>query len=295
MLVFLRILGRSFSVLKQNDPLRMAGATAFFTTFALPPILIILFQIFSLFLSGRQVGTEIREILSATLGNEGATQIRRTARGFRTLAQNWYIATGGFIFLLFVATTLFTVIKNSLNDIWNIKVKDKPGILFNLWLRTRSLAVILITGLLFMAGIFIDGFEVLAGEHIEKTWHGGGNFFKGALNEIVGVVIVTSWFIILFRFLADGRPTWKAAIAGGVLTGILYSTGKTLLSALIKNSNIATIYGASASIVLILLFVFYSAFLLYYGASFIKVYSEATGKQVQPRNKAYRYQLREVS
>jgi membrane protein len=278
--------------MKQNDPLRMAGATAFFTTFALPPILIILFQIFSLFLTGGKGGTEMMEILSATLGNEGAAQIRRTASGFRKLAENWYIATGGFIFLLFVATTLFTVIKNSLNDIWKIKVKDKPGILFNLWLRTRSLAVILITGLLFIAGIFIDGFEVLAGEHIEKIWHVGAKFFKGALNEIVGVVIVTSWFIILFRFLADGRPAWKAAIAGGVVTGILYSAGKTVLSFVIINSNIATIYGASASFVLVLLFVFYSAFLLYYGASFIKEYSEAIGKPIQPRNKAFRYQLR---
>jgi membrane protein len=294
MLIFLRLLGRSFSVMQQNDPLRMAGATAFFTTFALPPILIILFQIFSLFLGGGQFGKEMMEILSATLGNEGAAQIRRTARGFRTLAQNWYIATGGFIFLLFVATTLFTVIKNSLDDIWNIKVKDKPGILFNLWLRTRSLVVILIAGLLFLAGIVIEGFEALAGEHIEKTWQGGGKYFRGALNEIAGAVIVTTWFIILFRFLADGRPAWKAAIAGGVLTGILYSGGKTLLSTLIKNSNIATIYGASASIVLVLLFVFYSAFILYYGASFIKVYSEAIRKPVQPRNKAYRYQLREV-
>jgi membrane protein len=117
-------LKQAFIEMKKNDPLRMAGATAFFTTFALPPILIILFLLFTLFLSGRVVGTEMMEILSSTFGRGSANQIRTTTRGFRDIAQNWYIAAGGLVFLLFVATTLFTVIKNSLNDIWDIRVKE---------------------------------------------------------------------------------------------------------------------------------------------------------------------------
>lgn len=294
-LIFLRLIGRSFNEIKKNDPLRMAGATAFFTTFALPPILIILFQVFSLFLSQRLVGSELAKLLSETLGTEVAAQLRQTTRGFRTLVQNWYTAVPGFLFLVFVATTLFTVIKNTLNDIWNIKVKEKPGLLFSLGLRARSMGIILATGILFLAGIFMDGFEILAGKNIEKIWPGGGGFFKGALNEIVGFVIVTTWFIVLFRFLADGRPAWKAAIAGGLLTGLLFSGGKTLLSFLMKNSNIGIIYGPSASLVLILLFVFYSSFILYFGASFIKVYSDAISKPVEPVQKAYRFRLQKVN
>src|SRR3982751_2319051 len=99
-----------FREMKNNDPLRLAGATAFFTSFALPPILIILFQLFSLFVNRRFVGSEMMQVLKDTFGEEGANQIRVTARGFRTIATNWYTATGGFLFLIFVATTLFTVI-----------------------------------------------------------------------------------------------------------------------------------------------------------------------------------------
>lgn len=293
--VFWWSLKESFREIKKNDPLRMAGATAFFTTFALPPILIILFQLFSLFLSKKLVGTEMMKIFSDTLGKGSAAQIRQTTRGFGTLARNWYIATGGFIFLLFVATTLFSVIKNSLNDIWNISVKDKPGILFNLKLRARSLGIILAAGLLFLAGIFMDGFEILSGNYLLKVWPTAGRFFRGALNEIVSIVIVTTWFIVLFRYLADGRPAWKVAIAGGCLTGVLFSAGKTLLSFVMRNSNINTVYGASGSIVLILLFVFYSSFILYYGASFIKVYSEAIQQPLRLVNQAFRYQLRKMS
>ena len=294
LLLFWQLIRQSFAEIKKNDPLRLAGATAFFTTFALPPILIILFQLFSLFLSKRLVGEEMMKIFTDTLGKASAAQITQTTRGFGSLARNWYIAAGGFLFLVFVATTLFSVIKNSLNDIWNIGVKDKPGILFNLKLRARSLAIILVAGLLFLAGIFMEGFEILSGNYLEKIWPTGGRFFKGALDEIVSVVIFTIWFIVLFRYLADGRPSWRVAIAGGCLTGVLFAAGKTLLSFLIKHSNISTLYGASGSIVLTLLFVFYASFILYFGASFIKVYAEAIQQPLKLVNKAYRYQLKKI-
>src|SRR5688572_13905259 len=118
--VFWQLVKNSFRRLKRNDPLRMAGATAFFTSFALPPILVLLFQLFSIFFSRQIVGRELRELLTATLGKQGADQLRITARGLRNLAQNWYMAVIGLLFLAFVATTLFNVIRNSLNDIWNI-------------------------------------------------------------------------------------------------------------------------------------------------------------------------------
>lgn len=289
-----RLLVRSFAEMKKNDPLRMAGATAFFTTFALPPILIILFQLFTLFLSRRFVGPEMAEILSDTFGADSARQIRVTTRGFRTMAQSWYTAAAGFLFLVFVATTLFIVVKNTLNVIWKVRARQNPGILFYLRLRGRSLMVILFAGVLFLAGLLLDGFEVLAGKYIEKILPGGGVFFSGALNEIIGAVIVAVWFVLLFRYLADARPSWRVAIIGGCLTGVLFSAGKTLLSFLMDRSNIGTIYGASGSLVLILLFVFYSSFILYFGASFIKIYAEARQQPLRPVNHAYRYEVLEV-
>src|SRR5215213_9442542 len=110
---FGQLLRHSFVEMKKSDPLRLAGATAFFTSFALPPILIILFQLFSLFLNRRMVGREMRQVLTDTLGTDTANQLRVTTRGFTTFAENWWLAAGGFVFLIFVATTLFSVIKNS--------------------------------------------------------------------------------------------------------------------------------------------------------------------------------------
>jgi membrane protein len=283
----------SFRRLMRNDPLRMAGATAFFTSFALPPILVLLFQLFSIFFARQIVGRELRHVLSATLGEEGAEQLRITARGLRNLAQNWYMAVIGLLFLAFVATTLFKVIRNSLNDIWNIRL-ERTEFIADMKVRGRSLFIILMAGILFLAAGVIDAIKVIAGNYIGKFWEKGGSFFTSVLDEIAGILVVTTWFIVLFRYLANGRPSWRVASAGGILTGILFYMGREAMSALLNQSNIGAVYGAGAAIVLILLFVFYSSFILYFGASFVKEYSLLTGDPIVPSHRAYLFELHKV-
>jgi membrane protein len=284
----------SLQELRGNDPLRMAGATAFFMTFALPPIIFIIIHIFGLFISPRNVGRVIIDRVTNTLGEEGARQVRQVLRSIRGFSDRWYLIAIGFVFLLFVATTLFGVIKNSLNQIWQISVKKKPGIVFGINLRLRSLGVIMLAGVLVMTDVMIESVEIFAGDIIDKIQVSGGRYYKSALNEVAGGAIVAIWFIVLFRFLADGRPTWKAAIIGGVLTGFLFTAGKLLLWYVLINSNITHVFGASGSFVLVLLFVFYSSFILYYGASFIYVYSIRNDLPITPTGKAFAYTIEEV-
>ena len=271
----------------------MAGATAFFTCFALPPIIVLLFQMFSIFFSRKLIGTELGEILSATLGQGGATQLRETAKSFRRLAQNWYMAVIGLVFLIFVATTLFKVMKNTLNDIWDIRL-GKASFLYDLKLRGRSLIVIIAAGILFLAGSILDAIKVVAGKYIEKIWEPGAVLFTGAISQLAGIAIVTLWFVVLFRFLANARPSWRVAFAGGLLTGILFTIGKAILSTVMLNSNPGAVYGAGGAIALILLFVFYSSFILYFGASFIMEYSLHRNDPLVPSRRAYRYELQKV-
>ena len=147
-------LRHSLKLLGKNDPMRMAGATAFFTTFALPPIVFILSQLFGFFLGRSNMGRELIEKISNTLGKDGAEQVRQVVRSIHGFSNSWYVLVFGFIFLVFVATTLFGEIKNSLNQLWQISVKENPGLLFELSARVRSFAVILLTGLLFLADLF---------------------------------------------------------------------------------------------------------------------------------------------
>jgi len=294
LLVIIKSLLNAMALLRKNDPLRMAAATAFFTTFALPPIIFILAQLFGLIIDRQVIGRGLLERISNILGTEGAGQVRQVIRSIRGFSNDWYVLAFGFIFLVFVATTLFGVIKNSLNQIWSIGVKEHPGFLFGLSMRMKSFAVIMLIGILFFADLVFDSLGTVARNYIDEIWRGGGIYFKGILNETVSVLIVAAWFILLFRFLADGKPSWRASFIGGLVTGILFTAGRLLLRFLLVDSNISHLYGSSASVILLLLFVFYSSFILYYGACFVAVYSKNKQWSIRLSSKAYNYRLEEI-
>src|ERR1700704_2906642 len=172
----------AFRELRKNDPLRMAGATAFFTTFALPPILFILIQVLSLIFDPRTVRTQLFKRLTEIIGKTSTQQITLTLRSFKGLSQNWLINITGFIFLLFVATTLFLIINGSLNQLWKNRVMVKRSIWFSLGNRMRSIFVILIAGVLFMIGLLIEAFQAFMGKYIDEIRPGTAIYFNGVLS-----------------------------------------------------------------------------------------------------------------
>lgn len=273
---------QAFKELKRNDPLRLAGATAFFTSFALPAILIILIQIFGLFMGRRAIGQHLLEHLTEILGPGTIGDLRKTLRNVRQLASSWYLATGGFLFLIFVSTTLFTVIKDSLNQLWGVRVIDKPGLWFVLKMRARSMIVILLAGLLFTIVMLAEALWGLMSGYLHEVWGNGDLILEKVMNQVISILFVTIWFGVLFRMLPDGWPRWKIAFTGGFFTSLLFTLGKLLLGVLLSYSNMQTIYGASTSMVLMLLFVFYSSFIFYYGACFTKVWAQYVGRPIKP-------------
>jgi len=277
----------SFTLLKLNDPLRMGAATAFFSTFALPPILIIFTQFFRFAVDPKELSSELIDRLGHILGTSSAQQVEGVLVAVSGLSHKWYITVFGFIFLMFVATTLFEVIKNSLGQIWQIRIMPKPGLGFRLKYRLRSLVVIFLAGALFLAGLVLESFQAIMGNYIDQIWGGGGWFFNRIINELVFVIALTVWLAFLFRFLTAGRPKWKISLIGAFFTAILFTIGKWVLGYLLIRSNISIIYGASGSMVLIMLFVFYSAMIFYYGGCFVKVLSDALDSPIRPVKKAY--------
>jgi len=285
---------KAYRELLENDPLRMAGATAFFTTFALPPILVIFIQLFKLILEPRMIRAELFKSLSGIVGNEAVRQLAGVLRAFGKLAENWYITIAGFIFLIFVATTLFSVIKRSINQVWKIKPDHEKGIIRNLRTRFHSVLVIVIAAFLFLMGLFIEGTQAIVGKYIVTISPVLYFYFNSIANYFFSIIIVTIWFAILFRYLPDGRPDWKIAFTGAILTSLLFAIGKFILHWLLTYSNINTLYGTSASVVLLLLFVFYASLILYYGAAFTKIWGIYKNEPIRPLPHATHYRLVEA-
>jgi len=288
------VLRESFSLLKRNDPLRLAGATAFFTTFALPPIIFILAQLFGSLIGKEEINKGLMGNISEILGKDAAKPVRQVLKSIHGFSNEWYILVLGFLFLVFISTTLFLVIKNSLNQIWKISTVDHPGFLFYLISRAKAFCIILLTGFLLCVGIFLESMEVVAGNYLNSLLKIGTFDFKFIFSRIGSIIVIALWFIFLFHYLADGRPKWKATIAGGSITSILFMIGKWVLKILLIDTNIGKIYGTSGSFVLILLFVFYCSFILYYGACFISEYSSKKEWLIIPRNRAYSYRIQKI-
>lgn len=277
-----RLMKQAFREFQRNDPLRLAGATAFFTSFALPAILIILIQILGIIFTPRIISQHLFEHLSQIISAGTVEDLRKTLRNVRRLATTWYVAAGGFLFLIFVSTTLFTVIKDSLNQLWDLKVKERPGFVFVLKLRAKSFIVILLAGFLFTVVLFSEALLTMLSEYVHEIVGRGDILLETVVNQVLSIAFVTIWFAVLFRFLPDGRPRWRTAFAGGFFTGLLFTGGKLLLGVLLSYSNMQTIYGASTSTVLVLLFVFYSSFIFYYGACFTKAWAEHVHQPIEP-------------
>jgi membrane protein len=288
------LLGKAFEEFRKNDPLRMAGATAFFTTFALPAVLIILIQVFGLVLSPRFMSRQLFSNLGEVVGRNTAGELHKTLFNVRHLMKNGYEATLGFIFFIFVATTLLNVIKDSLNQLWNIRMGNHLGFAHGLLNRAKSFMVILIAGILFLIALLTEGGMDLIQQNSNGDSLGNGLLAKEVIRQLASLVLVTIWFSMLFKFLPDGRPSWRTIIAGGTFTGVLFTFGKLLLQWVLSYSNMQTIYGASTSSVLLLLFVFYSSFIFYFGACFTKVWAEFHNKPIQPAKYAEKYEWSQV-
>jgi membrane protein len=291
---FLFLLRKSLDEFRKNDPLRMAGATAFFTTFALPAVLIILIQVFGLILSPRLMSRQLFTSLGDLVGKNTAGELRRTLFHVRHLFKNWFEASLGFLFLIFVATTLLKVIKDSLNQLWNIRRVRQLGIKFRLMNRVKSFIVILIAGILFLVIMLAESGLDLIQQNSRGSTLIHGILAKALYRQLITLILVTVWFSVLFKFLPDGRPAWKTVLIGAGFTGLLFTVGKLIMQWLLNYSSMQTIYGASAASVLLLLFVFYSSFIFYYGACFTKVWAEFKHQPIQPAKYAEKYKWAHV-
>jgi len=288
------MLKQSFSDLQNKDPLRLAAATAFFTTFALPPTLIIIIQTFGLFYSKKAMKQGVFAQLAGVLGKESSIKLFSIFDRFQQLAHNWLLAAGGFVCLLFIATTLFHVVRNSINDIWNIKVEQHAGFGYSLKMRLKSMIVILISGLILAAQMLASGLQGLLSNYINEIWSGYNSALYKVVSQLIFVIIAVGWFTMLFKYLANAHPDWHTAFAGGLLTGILFTIGKLILGLLLTFGNLKTIFGATGSFVLVLLFVFYTSFIFYFGAAFTKKWSKEMGKKMRLEKHVYEFKLEEV-
>ncbi|HVV05733.1 MAG TPA: YihY/virulence factor BrkB family protein [Puia sp.] len=270
-----RVLHTAFRLFRQNDPLRMAAATSFFVSFALPPILYILIVVLGFLGDPTIIRHDLLLQLSVGLDKNIALQVRDVVRNMHRLPLNPGMRIGGFIFLLFVATTLFEIVKNSINQLWKIRLKDQQGLGFILLTRIRSVGIILMAGILFSIVLLGDAGGWLLPLQVDAV-----------LYRLIMLLTVIIWFFVILKYLSYGRPDAKIAWAGASFTGLLFAAGQLLLHKFLNYDTMKVIYGTSTSLALLLLFVFYCSFIFYFGACFTWALGQHCGHPILPSRRA---------
>ncbi|RAK70374.1 YihY/virulence factor BrkB family protein [Hymenobacter edaphi] len=289
---FFTLLRRAARELSAHDPLRLGAATAFFTTFALPPILILFISVLGAIYPASQVRALLLEKVADLISSTGADLLAQIVTNVTNVQRSHWVTAAGFGFLLFVATTLFVVIQNSLNELWQVRPKRQTGRFGRvLRERARSGAALLGTAALAVAAILTDSILHVFGEMVTDFDATLVLILVQLLNNVVSLLILTAWFALAFRNLSHAHVPRAALWRGALLTGLLFELGERVLHLLLVPRNLGPIYGPASSIVLLLLFVFYSAMMFYFGASFTKVYAQYSGQPLRPKPSGVRYRL----
>jgi membrane protein len=286
------LLHRAGRELGANDPLRLGAATAFFTSFALPPLLIILIQLLGKLYSTSLVRMMLLGKISKLLGASATGLVTQIVQNVADPARSRLVTWAGFGFLVFVATTLFTIIQHSLNQLWQIRPRRGAGKL-SLAVRERLRAggIILATALLTVLAFTTDAALGLFADAIHDFDATFAYYVVRILNALLAWLILAAWFSVTFRTLSLAKVPWRAVTRGAALTALLISLGELLLGKLLVARDLGPVYGPASSLVLVLLFVFYCAMIFYFGAAFTKAYAHRIGLDIRPKKSAVRYKL----
>lgn len=260
----------------------MSSSLAYYTIFSLAPLLIIIISLSGLFLGKDAAEGKIYAQLSGFIGPDTASQLQTIIHNASLTGKSKFAAIIGVITLIIGATTVFAEIQDTINFIWGIKPKPKKGWLN--FLKNRFLSFSVIIGLAFLllvsltVSTIIDGFsEYLKAHFPEMTV-----IALYVINTIITLIITTVIFGAIFKVLPDARIRWKDVLAGAATTAVLFMLAKFGISYYISKSNVGSTYGAAGSLVILLLWVYFSAMILYFGAEFTKAFAVKFGSQIYP-------------
>jgi membrane protein len=271
---------RALGLLKRNDPLILCSSTAFFATFSLSPIFILLLNLFSIYFTSASIGYQMSQVMASTFGAETAKDIQTIVYNFKEMESGWLLTIGSSIFFLFVATTLLTVVKKAIHKIWRIRSKPEWHLRYFGWERGTAVLLIFYSGVLLLLSILVDTGLGVSSDYLATVWPGAALVAIRFLNIVFSIAVTTLWFAMIFKILPEARVNWEVAFVGGFLTALLFNAGQFILGKLLVHARLASIFGATTSLAVILLFIFYCSFILYFGAAFTHEYAIKTDQKI---------------
>ena len=283
----------AFTILKDtyqgflvNRALKLSASLSYYTIFSLAPLLLLMISLASLFLGQEAIQGQVFGEINGLIGNEAAAQIQEVIKNTALSGKTTFSIFIGSLTLFLGATTVFGEIQDSINIIWNLKAKPKRSWLK--WITDRLLSSSLIAGLSFLliVSFMVNGILLALNDWLKQYFPHVILFVFEAINMLISFGVITVFFAVIFKVLPDAKIMWKDVKTGAFFTACLFMLGRFLIGLYIDVSGTGSAYGPAGSLIVILVWVYYTAAILYFGAQFTKTYAEYTGARIEPADYA---------
>lgn len=279
---FWLILRQAFTEFITDHGIKFSASLSYYTIFALGPVLMIIISLAGIFFGKDAVEGKIYGQINGLVGSEAALQIQDI---ISNIEQSQFSRSGailGIVVFFIGATGVFTEMQDSINYIWSLKTKPKKSLFKFAFDRVISFSLIISFGFILMVSLAIHALVDLLHDKLETLFDEATVFIFQALNYVILFLVITTLFAIIFKVLPDAKVRWKDSYVGAAFTAVLFLIGKFLIGFYLGNSNIGVTYGAAASLVIILLWVYYTSIILFFGAEFTKIYTMNFGGGIVP-------------
>lgn len=283
---FFSLLKKTSAAWREDKVPQLAASTAYYTAFSLAPLLLIIIGIAGLFFDSATVQTRVMLEIQGMLGEQAASSISSLLDSAQQSDQSLLGTIVGIITLLVGATGLMLILQDAVNFIWKVETKKTSNSFMVLVLkRIFSLGLILTIGFLLLVSLAISTLSTVFMEYVSTTFPTLGVLLP-PLNFLISFFIIFFLFAILFKFLPDVQLAWKDVLLSAALTAFLFTIGKSLLGIYLGQRDVASAYGVAGSFIVLLLWIYYSAQILFFGIEFTKIYAEEHHRVLVPRQYA---------
>jgi membrane protein len=280
------ILKQLFHEFNNDKVLKLSAALAYYTIFSLPSMLIVIVGLGSLFYGRDAIQGRIYHDIGGFIGNEAALQIQDILSKTALRHDNLLATIIGLVTLLLAATGMFGEIQDSINSIWGLKAKPEKGLIKLLLNRLLSFSMVLVLGFILVVSLILNALLEGFFNRLEKLLSTDMVNYLFIFDHGLMVVVIMLLFAGILKVLPDAKILWKDVLVGSFTTTVLFLAGKFLIGYLLKHNSSISAYGAAGSIIIILLWVYYSAIILYVGAEFTQVYVRYRNRRIEPNKYA---------
>jgi len=281
-----KVIIQSFKNFAEDKIPKYSASLAYTTVFSFGPLLIVIIFLCSIFFGQEATQGRIYAQMQQFVGHDAADQLQTIIKNASLSGKGTAAAVIGIITLLLGATAVFAEIQDSINTIWGLKAKPKKGLWKIIRNRFLSFSVVVSLGFLLLVSLAISTVVEALSDKLKDSFPDAAIIIFYILDLVISFFVITALFAVIFKVLPDAKTKWKDIIPGALASGILFMIGKFAISFYIGKSHVGSTYGAAGSLVVLLLWVYYSAMILYLGAEFAKAWISHNGFSIRPNDYA---------